>query len=162
MLNRLDSRDEPIEPYWLQVISDMLHNNFPHASLVGFSAYGAYEYVTQALDLAILQHSQAMYELDLLSPDTNALVLRTLQRYNMDKPSSQATIKLDAMTATSQTPKAIAAKLSKALTEAATVASASQTNSTGDGTANSTGQASEQPKLSIAQRIAAIKAAKGL
>lgn len=155
MLAKLANKESPLAPHWLGTLSNLLQTGYPDVSLVGYNNYSAYEYVMQALDLAILAHSQAMYELDLLSPDTNDLMLRTLQRYNMDKAQG-ATIKLDAMTATALAPKAIAKKLSTALEQAATVAQAKAA------TQSVQAIASGAPKLSLAERIAAIKTAKGL
>lgn len=147
-----------VDAAWYSIISSTLIKYFPDSKIVGEEAYGAYTIIQQHLDMLQLSHSQALAELGLLPEDSNELLRTVLTRYNMRDVSGKHEAKLQAslQVMPAQSTRASVQdsqqKLRTALVQAALVV-----NATVPTVAPAT--AADGRKLSIAERIAATRAA---
>lgn len=151
-------RSKPtVDAAWYSLISNLLIDSYPDRSILGNERYEAYLLVQQHLDMLQLQHSQALAELDCLPQDTAEQTRSILSKYNALHASNKLDAKMAAKANVSTAATTASAQRTVKALQAAVIDAAIAVN----GNANSTAAAAitNNTKLSIAQRIAALKAA---
>jgi len=150
-------RSKPtVDAAWYSLISNLLIDSYPDRSILGNERYEAYMLVQQHLDMLQLQHSQALAELDCLPQDTAEQTRSILAKYNALHASSKLDAKMAAKANVSTAATTTSAQRTVKALQAAVIDAAIAVN----GNDKATAAITSNTQLTIAQRIAALKAAK--